>query len=401
MKKTLFIISCLILICFGTINTHAQDPDQKTSWNVDGWIYVITIEDNDNQIGIVDSNDQPIFLKEDDYSIPGVWKFNTPPMFIFYNYTEFKASQYNLSIIKNNNLSVEFALSNYKGTTETLNSRYLIDQLSQETSILELNNNSDLSASNQLKLNGIYINPVETVIEDVDPEDLEVEAEITSTEELTFKNYNGTITKPDGTVVGYWDPYEEDNKPDDTEDTDKATSFSDIRSPILQEAVEYLSQRGIISGYSDGSFQPEKAINRAEALKIIFESRGIDIEDNTNSGFPDVPSTEWFAKYVTTAKKLDLISGYSDGTYKPDQSVNRVEFIKIAALAQTYYEENKLYSDLVLQYTDLINDAWYLPYLNFMYKNNFLENTKNFSPSTDMTRGDAALLIYKIAKHNE
>jgi len=94
-------------------------------------------------------------------------------------------------------------------------------------------------------------------------------------------------------------------------------SFSDIRSPSLAEAVDYLNENGIIQGYPDGYFRPDRIINRAEALKIIFESRGMTPGEDTASGFPDVEMKAWFAKYVTQAKKMNIIEGYNDGTYKP------------------------------------------------------------------------------------
>ncbi len=126
----------------------------------------------------------------------------------------------------------------------------------------------------------------------------------------------------------------------------QAVSFSDVRSPILSEAVNYLNEKGIIKGYPDGTFKPDQTINRAEALKIIFESLGesdVTLSSTTESSssirvFPDVDPTQWFAKYVKAAKQKSLIKGYPDGSYKPTQFVNRAEFIKIAMLAQSHYQ---------------------------------------------------------------
>jgi hypothetical protein len=180
-----------------------------------------------------------------------------------------------------------------------------------------------------------------------------------------------------------------------------ATSFPDIKSPVLLEAVNYLNEKSIIHGYPDGTFKPDQVINRAEALKIIFESRGIAVEEDTNSGFPDVDSSLWFAKYVTSAKKMGLISGYADGTYKPTQFVNKAEFMKIAMLAQSYFEQSSTNDSVLSQFNDLDPSAWYIPYLGFALNNEFVDRVSKFNPTDGMTRGEAALIIYRVAKYNE
>ncbi|MGE3278625.1 MAG: S-layer homology domain-containing protein [Candidatus Altimarinota bacterium] len=179
-----------------------------------------------------------------------------------------------------------------------------------------------------------------------------------------------------------------------------AATFPDVKSPILLEAVNYLNEQGIIKGYPDGTFKPDQVINRAEALKIIFESRGIAVDEDSNSGFPDVDSSLWFAKYVTSAKRLGLINGYADGTYKPTQFVNKAEFMKIAMLAQSYYSELPT-ANSELPFTDLDPSAWYIPYLSFALSNEFVDRVSKFNPTAGMTRGEAALIIYRVAKYNE
>jgi len=180
-----------------------------------------------------------------------------------------------------------------------------------------------------------------------------------------------------------------------------AAEFPDVKSPILLEAVKYLNEQGIIKGYPDGTFKPDQVINRAEALKIIFESRGIAVDEDTNSGFPDVDSSLWFAKYVTSAKRLGLINGYADGTYKPTQFVNKAEFMKIAMLAQNYYQSPATSEPVLSQFEDLDSNAWYIPYLAFALNNEFVDRVSKFNPTTGMTRGEAALIIYRVAKYNE
>lgn len=172
--------------------------------------------------------------------------------------------------------------------------------------------------------------------------------------------------------------------------------FPDVKSPVLKEAIKTLAEKKVLKGYPDGKFRPEKAINRAEALKIIFESRGIAPEEATDSGFKDVPQNEWYAKYVTSARKMGLIQGYEDGTYKPDQVVNTAEFIKIAFLAQDFYAHPEIVQDALDQYQDLKLNDWFLPFAAFGVRNSFLDKTKKLEAAEPITRGKAALIIFKI-----
>ena len=180
--------------------------------------------------------------------------------------------------------------------------------------------------------------------------------------------------------------------------TSNIQNFSDIRSPILQEAVQELVSRGIISGYPDGTFRPEQVINRAETLKILLEAAQVSTDPEAPQVFPDVDNTLWFAPYVSTAKKLQLISGYPDGTYRPTQEVNRAEFIKIAMSLQANYRSDVDPRDAIAQYSDLDTDEWYMPFLSFAFNQGFLNYSDRFEPTEGMTRGDAALILSRIVK---
>ncbi len=179
----------------------------------------------------------------------------------------------------------------------------------------------------------------------------------------------------------------------------KESLLQDIRWEDNKEEILYLVERGIISGYPDGNFRPQKTINRAEALKLIFESLGIDIEEDVESGFPDVEKDQWYAKYVTQAKKRGLISGYPDGSYRPAQPVKIVEFIKMAMSAQaSYAAQDKDISRI--KYEDLEVDQWYIPFVSFAVEQGFLKKRIRLKPGEDMTRSEAAYIIAQIDQKN-
>lgn len=109
-------------------------------------------------------------------------------------------------------------------------------------------------------------------------------------------------------------------------------AFSDVRTGITpySAAIERLRERGVLEGYEDGSFKPTANVNRAEFVKIILESRGGEFTGS--SCFPDV-GNEWYARYVCAAKGEGIIAGYPDGWFRPERPINFAEASKIMALA--------------------------------------------------------------------
>jgi len=106
-----------------------------------------------------------------------------------------------------------------------------------------------------------------------------------------------------------------------------ADVFGDVTED--NDEIYFLKESGVVQGRSEGVYAPEEDVNRAEMLKILLESAGVDIDaDMYKDCFPDVHS-EWFAKYVCYAKDHDFISGYSDGYFKPSDNVNLVEALKM------------------------------------------------------------------------
>lgn len=162
------------------------------------------------------------------------------------------------------------------------------------------------------------------------------------------------------------------------------------------DAISSLVEAGIFQGYPDGTFQPNGVINRAELLKILIEGQDISVDANLYKNcFPDVKE-EWYAKYVCYAKHKGWISGYPDGTYKPGNTVNKVEALKILF---NVYEAGLTEGTVVssLSYPDLDKRAWYAIYVWEASAQGILEETpgQNFNPSEGRIRGDMAESLYR------
>ncbi len=161
----------------------------------------------------------------------------------------------------------------------------------------------------------------------------------------------------------------------------QANIFTDISDSPYKTSIEYLYDSGVVEGYSDGSFGPNKKINRAEIIKIILEaSTNEDIGHKLNC-FKDVRGS-WYAKYVCYAKENGIVEGYSDGKFRPAQNVNMVEGLKMGI--ESFPVE-----------VGSANNPWYQKYINFVHNNNIFSKY-SVLPQKDMTRGEMAHLIHQM-----
>jgi len=200
----------------------------------------------------------------------------------------------------------------------------------------------------------------------------------------------------DGSVICIdgWDLSSVDYK--DVQDVclDDFTPFDDVTELHKNyTAIIDLYVRGIIQGYPDGSFMPNNSINRAEFVKILVESIGQRPNVNLyHDCFPDV-GTAWYAPYVCYAKSKDWVQGYPDGDFKPDNRVNDVEAIKMLLEIQGF--DVPMYVNTA-PFTDVSINQWYAPYVSVAKDYGLLEKTGTvFNPGTEMTRANITEMTYR------
>ncbi|GMK47717.1 hypothetical protein PghCCS26_48470 [Paenibacillus glycanilyticus] len=106
------------------------------------------------------------------------------------------------------------------------------------------------------------------------------------------------------------------------------TAFTDVSGSFwASEAIRWGQQVGILSGYPDGSFKPNATITRAEMAAIIAKWLQLD-PGAANPAFRDVKG-HWASAHIAAAAKLGYMTGYSDGTFRPDQPLTRAEAVVI------------------------------------------------------------------------
>lgn len=150
------------------------------------------------------------------------------------------------------------------------------------------------------------------------------------------------------------------------------------------KSVERLSELKIIDGYDDGTFKPDNNLSRAEFAKLVATACGFkasDIEGVEKVDFSDISSSHWAERYITFCQVSNMIDGYDDNTFRPNNFVSYAEAIKICLSSAGYGST-----------VTLDNETWYKPWINSAYNNGLIE-TEDIDPSKQITRQEAAVLI--------
>lgn len=163
------------------------------------------------------------------------------------------------------------------------------------------------------------------------------------------------------------------------------SSLADIDGHKYETAILYLQEKAIVSGYADHTFKPEQTINRAEFVKILVGAiTETSLENPTKNCFSDVPVSEWFASFVCYAKAENIIDGYSDGRFLPAQEINLAEAAKI------------LVNSLGLEIDETIpTEPWYRPFIETLQNGNYIPASFS-SLNQKVKRGEMAEMIWRI-----
>lgn len=167
-----------------------------------------------------------------------------------------------------------------------------------------------------------------------------------------------------------------------------AFGFSDVDDThVYSEAIFNLRDRGVIKGYDDGTFRPDQEINRAELAKILVESfKTENYPPGDKDCFMDVKK-EWYEPYVCYAERREWVEGYEDGKFGPELTVNKVESVKMILLSQLF--EARDFE---------VEGDWYQRYVEVAHGMGLLMDSEigeNLNPSQKMTRGMIANYIYR------
>ncbi len=157
-------------------------------------------------------------------------------------------------------------------------------------------------------------------------------------------------------------------------------------------AIQELMDQGVVSGNQDGSFAPNRQLNRAEVSKIIVLSTGIDLDTTGGPHFPDVAEGDWYYDYVETMYNQGWINGYPDGYFRPGVGINRAEIAKMV------YKAFELDADTsgAPHFDDVTSGDWFYTYVETMYNDDLMRGYGDgtFGPANPVTRAETVNIVY-------
>lgn len=152
-----------------------------------------------------------------------------------------------------------------------------------------------------------------------------------------------------------------------------------------------------INGFGSGIFSPQDALTRAQAANIIYSL----LPAGTGKGpytasFTDVPSTKWYYDAVTTLASHKILEGYTDGSFKPNNSITRAEFVTILSRLFAMTAET-------CSFTDVADSKWYYNAVAIAVDNGWVTGylnsdttTYSFRPNNSITRAEAVTIVNRV-----
>ncbi len=149
-----------------------------------------------------------------------------------------------------------------------------------------------------------------------------------------------------------------------------------------------------IVGYGNGEVRPQNNITRAEVATIFFRLLTDDVRDENltkTNRYSDVASTAWYNTAVSTLSSMGIITGYPDGTFRPNAAITRAEFAAIAARFD--HDGDKT----AAKFSDIANH-WAKDEISIAYNNGWITGYPDgtFGPQRDITRAETMTLVNRV-----
>lgn len=169
------------------------------------------------------------------------------------------------------------------------------------------------------------------------------------------------------------------------------TAFSDTASHWGGSAIAKAVKLGIINGYEDHSFKPDAPVTRAEFASMI--GRGFGLTPGTVSAFKDTDSN-WASGYISALTDKGIVTGYADGSFKPNAKISRAEMV---AIIGRVLDLDTLASNSSAGFKDVSSDNWAAAVIGKASAAGLVEGLAGsvFAPESNATRVESVTLIIR------
>lgn len=182
------------------------------------------------------------------------------------------------------------------------------------------------------------------------------------------------------------------NEPILTGEYNNFSNFQDLdRDDEIFEFVQELTKKWILSGFWDNTFRPNNSITRIELLKMILLLKNISLSNDETTYFQDIFQNSWHKKYVNTWLERWILTQKNTHFY-PNNYISRVEALKMILTLYVWDVEEKYSQNFV----DIPFDAWYKKYVEYAIEKWFFEKGSHFYPDNFITRREVVKILSKI-----
>ena len=178
--------------------------------------------------------------------------------------------------------------------------------------------------------------------------------------------------------------------------------FTDVPTNFwAYESITQMTKEGLMSGYRNGTFKPNEPLSREEAASLFSNMLGDTPSIMLASSFSDITSDRWSSLAIESVARANIISGYGDSTYRPEQYMSRQEFAVVANKFlhyQGYHTEDPTALDSI-HFSDQkfiapwaqssVRELAFLGFINY-------STTGLFNPEKYITRAEAAEITYRL-----
>jgi hypothetical protein len=180
-------------------------------------------------------------------------------------------------------------------------------------------------------------------------------------------------------------------------------TFTDIRSHWAKQEIELLASKLIVNGTSDTVFAPNATLTRAEFAVIVARALGLSDQAGDSSKLNDVISGSWYSDAVGAAVHAGIITGYQDGSFKPQQHVTREEMAVMLSRAAAYIGavlgSGTNTESLLAPYTDGSRvSEWAQAAVSELIASELLLGNQNglLNPKANLTRAEMAVVMKRF-----
>lgn len=215
-------------------------------------------------------------------------------------------------------------------------------------------------------------------------------------------SYKSDYTDPTGHTPGEWivdkEPTMENHGSRHKEcvNCGETLETEDIPTLPAEEHSAY------VKGYPNGTFGPETSMTRSEAAavfaRLLAAKNGDILYDNVHCSFSDVSGKAWYAGSVKYLETFDILSGYSNGTFRPNAPITRAEFIAISVRFYEAYGVEVTDTAKKLAFTDVNSSYWAAGYIDKASTNGWVAGYGNgmFAPDKEISRAEVVTIVNRV-----